>query len=168
MSSPAYKNADDFLQQAHFKCCSHEGLCLLGVCPCAGDKTTCRLLCGCDADCARRFPSCDHDGACTQSCNCVKYRRECIDACVCQHCKNNFTNVRPPRTEIKPSNYKDAGLGLFAGEAISKGTYIGSYHGPIKSQPTPGEPTICSQSHEEEGMSIFRISKGSHSSMTLQ
>lgn len=138
--------------------CNHQGACEVGVCHCAGrdgaQRHYCEKSCGCDASCKRRFKgcSCARKGkTCSDEskCPCLRVEREC-DPDLCGPCgvyevldpqnrdkdtaffKERCLNCQlqrnvPKRTLIGESTVH--GIGLFAGEDIKKGEYIGEYLG---------------------------------------
>ena len=133
--------------------CNHQGPCEEGVCHCA--HRFCEKSCGCDASCKNRFKGCKcarKGKVCSEEsrCPCLKADRECDpDLCgtcgvydaldpqnrheedpaffrdKCQNCQIQ-RNV-PKRTLIGQSTVH--GIGLYAGEDIKKGEYIGEYLG---------------------------------------
>jgi hypothetical protein len=137
--------------------CNHEGPCEAGTCRCVGNggqDLTCEKSCGCEASCKRRFKGCrcvKKGKICSDEskCSCLRAERECDpDLCgpcgvydaldpqncnkgetffksICQNCRIQL-NV-PKRTLIGESTVH--GIGLFAGEDITKGEYIGEYLG---------------------------------------
>ena len=140
--------------------CSHEGPCKPGKnCSCMETKVACEWYCGCDESCSRRFRGCDCRAedrrACFEDarCECWQYSREC-DPHLCGdcgvtevlepsnryleesrkgRCRNNRLQLNLPRRTLKgPSEVH--GWGLFAGENLKKGDFIGEYKGETVSQ----------------------------------
>ena len=139
--------------------CSHEGPCdAQKGCSCAEEKIVCEWSCNCSLDCRRRYEgcSCRSNGgtACSgdKNCECRFLNREC-DPHLCGSCgvtevldpsnrysddvrKNRCANNRlqlqlPKRTLKGPSEVH--GWGLFAGEDIERGDFLGEYKGEIVS-----------------------------------
>ena len=136
--------------------CNHAGPCEEGICHCA--HRFCEKSCGCDASCKNRFKGCKcarRGKVCSEEsrCPCLKWDRECDpDLCGtcgvyevldpqnrdkdteadaswfkerCQNCQ--IQRKVPKRTLIGQSTVH--GIGLFAGEDIKRGEYIGEYLG---------------------------------------
>lgn len=134
--------------------CNHEGSCDAAKCRCYREGITCEKTCKCPPSCNRRFPGC----TCTMTpgkricdsdkCLCLKFNREC-DADLCGSCgateildpvnrynedvvARNCFNVAiqrcvPRKTLLGHSEVH--GFGLYMGEDIEKGEYIGEYTG---------------------------------------
>ena len=141
--------------------CSHEGSCKPGQqCSCMDSKVACEWYCGCDEFCSRRFRGCDcraGDGrVCFEDarCECWQHSREC-DPHLCGdcgvtevlepsnrylentregRCRNNRLQLNLPRRTLKGSS-EVHGWGLFAGENLKKGDFIGEYKGETVSGP---------------------------------
>jgi hypothetical protein len=142
--------------------CSHEGPCEKNdACTCFQQKRPCEIICGCETSCGRRWKGCKcHSGTkqgCVDDlarCECWKDSREC-DPWLCHgcgvlevldqankhdeemrkgRCRNNRLQLGiPARTFKAPSEVQ--GYGLFIGEALKKGDYIGEYTGEIINEP---------------------------------
>ena len=141
--------------------CSHTGPCQDNpACSCFKAKIACEHYCGCAASCQRRWKGCNcaagpsrvcsNDGRC----ECWSNSREC-DPWLCKSCgvlevldqankydedirqgrccNNRLQLGIPARTIKAPSEVQ--GYGLFAGENIEEGDFIGEYKGEIISQP---------------------------------
>jgi histone-lysine N-methyltransferase EZH2 len=134
--------------------CSHEGSCESANCRCFRENINCEKTCRCSRQCNRRFPGCScvttpGKQACSSSaCLCSKFGREC-DADLCGSCGamevldpvnrynegviqgkcNNVAIQRgvPRKTLLGHSEVH--GFGLYMGEDINKGEYIGEYTG---------------------------------------
>ena len=134
--------------------CFHPGSCETAQCRCYREGINCEKICKCSRSCNRRFPGC----SCTinlgkrvcesDKCLCVKFNREC-DADLCGSCgateildpvnrynedvvARNCFNVAiqrgvPRKTLLGHSEVH--GFGLYMGEDIEKGEYIGEYTG---------------------------------------
>lgn len=141
--------------------CSHTGPCQDNpACSCFKAKIACEHYCGCQASCQRRWKGCNcaagPNRVCSNDarCECWNGSREC-DPWLCKSCgvlevldqankydedirKGRCCNNRlqlgiPARTIKAPSEVQ--GYGLFAGENIEEGDFIGEYKGEIISQP---------------------------------
>ena len=118
--------------------CSHDGPCT--SCSCAA-KDICQKQCGCEWNCTLRFPGCNCPFGCRSSgeatCPCQNARKDCdLDCCTCRNCSNMriseyFKGRKVPKTAVGISPIPEAGLGLFAREAILDGTFIGIYAGEL-------------------------------------
>lgn len=134
--------------------CNHEGSCEDARCRCYREGITCEKTCKCTQSCNRRFPGCGclvilGKRVCdSDKCLCVKFNREC-DAELCGSCgateildpvnrynedvvARNCFNVAiqrgvPRKTLLGHSEVH--GFGLYMGEDIEKGEYIGEYTG---------------------------------------
>ncbi|KAJ5063904.1 hypothetical protein J3E74DRAFT_443701 [Bipolaris maydis] len=134
--------------------CNHEGSCEDARCRCYREGITCEKTCKCSQSCNRRFPGCGclvipGKRVCdSDKCLCVKFNREC-DAELCGSCgateildpvnrynedvvARNCFNVAiqrgvPRKTLLGHSEVH--GFGLYMGEDIEKGEYIGEYTG---------------------------------------
>ncbi|KAA1065303.1 hypothetical protein PGT21_034391 [Puccinia graminis f. sp. tritici] len=117
--------------------CSHSGKCFANQdCDCYKLTTYCDRFCQCAESCPRRYQGCRCRRICDEDCECVQRNRECDPLlCKCPTCKptnpcSNFMFAKKKkRTFVAPS--KISGFGLFAGEAISMGDYIGEYTGVL-------------------------------------
>lgn len=155
---PGYP-ADCYFTHAHdkrtaFQACRHLGHCT-DSCPCVISHVTCEKSCICSPSCPRRWRGCAckrAGGSCTkETCICVKANREC-DVDLCHSCgayealdpMNRHTagaprtdgcqNVwlqrdAPKRTLLGRSAV--AGFGLFMGEDVKSGTFLGEYKGEV-------------------------------------
>ncbi|KAH9462316.1 hypothetical protein Pst134EB_006221 [Puccinia striiformis f. sp. tritici] len=118
--------------------CTHGGKCFDNEhCDCHGLNTYCDRFCRCPEDCPRRYPGCSCVMNCDEKCPCVIRSREC-DPLICgcptrkstkDRCSNFLVATKKKRTFVGPS--KIAGLGVFAGEPISTGDYLGEYTGVL-------------------------------------
>jgi len=134
--------------------CSHEGSCESADCRCYREGINCEKTCRCSQACNRRYPGCSCSRgvgkrACmSATCLCVKFNREC-DADLCGSCgatevldpvnrydetlaKKSCGNVAiqrgvPRKTLLGHSEVH--GFGLYMGEDIKSGEYIGEYTG---------------------------------------
>ncbi|KAG9187712.1 histone-lysine N-methyltransferase EZH2 [Alternaria panax] len=134
--------------------CKHEGTCEDAKCRCFREGINCEKTCKCSQSCNRRFPGCScatgpgKRPCLTSSCLCVKFNREC-DADLCGACgasealdpvnrynddvvERNCCNVAiqrgvPRKTLLGHSEVH--GFGLYMGEDIKSGEYIGEYTG---------------------------------------
>ncbi|KAF1838737.1 hypothetical protein BDW02DRAFT_336506 [Decorospora gaudefroyi] len=134
--------------------CNHHGACEYAQCRCFREGITCEKTCKCSMLCNRRYPGCSCTAAqakrvCgTASCLCVKFNREC-DADLCGSCgatdildpvnrynedivESNCCNVAiqkgvPRKTLLGQSEVH--GFGLYMGEDIKGGEFIGEYTG---------------------------------------
>ncbi|RMZ72227.1 set domain-containing [Pyrenophora seminiperda CCB06] len=134
--------------------CNHEGSCEIAECRCYREGINCEKTCTCSQSCNRRYPGC----SCAKglgkrvcvwaTCLCVKFNREC-DADLCGSCgasevldpvnrydealaKKSCGNVAiqrgvPRKTLLGHSEVH--GFGLYMGEDIKSGEYIGEYTG---------------------------------------
>lgn len=136
--------------------CDHDGPCNDNGCSCAKEKLHCEKSCGCPPNCERRFRGCKcarkGNKVCTRNCPCVLANRECDpDLCgqcgvidildpanrnergaewlsgKCQNC--SVQRGIPKRTLIGTSTIH--GFGLFVGEPIKSGDFIGEYKGEL-------------------------------------
>lgn len=137
--------------------CSHTGPCEENQgCSCSDEKIVCEWSCNCDKTCRRRYEGCTcrsgNSRVCfnDERCECWRLNREC-DPHLCgscgvtevldpenrydvskrrDRCKNSRLQLDLPRRTLKaPSEVQ--GWGLFAGENIPEGEYIGEYKGEI-------------------------------------
>ncbi|EFQ93880.1 hypothetical protein CFE70_008882 [Pyrenophora teres f. teres 0-1] len=134
--------------------CNHNGSCESAKCRCYREGINCEKTCNCSQLCNRRYPGCTCSRgpvkrACVSStCLCVKFNREC-DADLCGSCgatevldpvnrydedlaKKSCGNVAiqrgvPRKTLLGHSEVH--GFGLYMGEDIKSGEYIGEYTG---------------------------------------
>lgn len=134
--------------------CNHEGSCETAQCRCYREGINCEKTCKCSRSCNRRFPGCTCSitpgkRVCdSDKCLCVRFNREC-DADLCGTCgatqildpvnrynedvvARNCFNVAiqrgvPRKTLLGHSEVH--GFGLYMGEDIEKGEYIGEYTG---------------------------------------
>ncbi|KAF2814894.1 uncharacterized protein BDZ99DRAFT_186742 [Mytilinidion resinicola] len=143
--------------------CSHEGSCEEARCRCFRERLTCEKTCACPSTCKRRFRGCScakdsKNGVCNPNpkeskCDCVLLNREC-DADLCGTCgagevvdpalrykedavEGKCENMRiqrnlPKRTILGLSEVQ--GFGLYVGEKVKKGAYLGEYKGEIITQ----------------------------------
>ncbi|KAF1990423.1 hypothetical protein K402DRAFT_417860 [Aulographum hederae CBS 113979] len=136
--------------------CSHEGSsCEQARCSCYMGNIACEKTCTCPATCTRRYRGCTcaHVGKpCSQTskCRCQELNRECdpdicgtcgaaealnplnrySDKVLAKACQNiNIQRNVPKCTRMGHSEVH--GFGLYMGEDIIKGTYIGEYKGEI-------------------------------------
>jgi SET domain-containing protein len=70
--------------------------------------------------------------------------------------ENRFTDKVPPKLVIRKSTIKGAGKGLFAGEVITSGTFLGFYDGTIRRN----KKRSLGNKHRNDNISFFQISKG--------
>ena len=141
--------------------CSHSGACQDNpLCSCFKVQIACEHSCNCNEACLRRFKGCrcvtGPDRLCKDdgTCECWNNSREC-DPWLCKSCGvlevldqankycdeirkgrccNNRCQLGIPAHTIKaPSEVQ--GYGLFAGENLREGDFIGEYKGEIISQP---------------------------------
>ena len=141
--------------------CSHTGPCQDNpACSCFKAKINCEHYCGCEHSCQRRWKGCSCATGSSRVCNndarceCWNNSREC-DPWLCKgcgvlevldqankynedirmgRCCNNRIQLGIPARTIKaPSEVQ--GYGLFAGEDLEEGDFIGEYQGEIISQP---------------------------------
>ncbi|GAM89446.1 hypothetical protein ANO11243_074840 [Dothideomycetidae sp. 11243] len=137
--------------------CNHQGSCADAKCRCFKDGVLCEKACGCSSKCERRFLGCSchvqrKNGLCFKDdrCECFRLQREC-DADLCKSCRADAVldpvnrndeaiqeaccrNVhmqlsQPKRTLLGSSNIH--GFGIYSGEAIKKGEYVGEYRGEL-------------------------------------
>jgi hypothetical protein len=136
--------------------CSHDGTCEDAQCRCFREGINCEKTCKCPSLCNRRYPGCTCAAIpgrriCgTAACLCVKFNREC-DADLCGSCgatevldpvnrydnevlEANCCNVAiqrgvPRKTLLGHSEVH--GFGLYMGEDIKSGEYIGEYTGEV-------------------------------------
>ncbi|OAV98088.1 hypothetical protein PTTG_11807 [Puccinia triticina 1-1 BBBD Race 1] len=117
--------------------CLHSGECFENKeCECYNLKTYCDRFCQCPKSCPRRYKGCRCSRMCDDNCECVKRNREC-DPLVCKcsgcrrsaSCSNVLAAQKKKRTFVAPS--KISGFGLYAGEPISNGDYLGEYTGVL-------------------------------------
>ncbi|KAA8614693.1 protein containing SET domain protein [Pyrenophora tritici-repentis] len=134
--------------------CNHDGSCESAKCRCYREGINCEKTCKCSQLCNKRFPGCTCSRgpvkrACVSSaCLCIKFNREC-DADLCGSCgatevldpvnrydedlaKKSCGNVAiqrgvPRKTLLGHSEVH--GFGLYMGEDIKSGEYIGEYTG---------------------------------------
>ncbi|KAG9596119.1 SET domain-containing protein, partial [Aureobasidium melanogenum] len=146
----------DHSQRGPFFPCSHPGSsCEDARCTCFEARVCCEKTCGCSKNCSRRFQGCScarRTRCCAQdeSCECFRMNREC-DPDLCDSCEayvilnpvnrsndeyldRRCRNVAiqrgvPKRTLLGRSLVH--GFGLYAGEPIAKGEFIGEYQGEI-------------------------------------
>lgn len=146
---------DCYLTHTHekrtaFQACRHLDHCT-DDCPCVLSRVTCEKSCICSPTCPRRWRgcSCKREGrACMKdSCLCVRANRECdVDLChscgaaealdpVSRHsgrdgCQNVWLQRdMPKRTLLGRSAV--AGFGLFMGEDVKNGVFLGEYKGEV-------------------------------------
>ncbi|EKG21255.1 hypothetical protein MPH_01398 [Macrophomina phaseolina MS6] len=135
--------------------CSHRGSCSDAKCSCFKNGVTCEKTCACAASCKRRYRGCicAQEGLiCKENkkCDCWNLNREC-DPDLCASCgasevldpvnrhndaaiRGKCTNVNiqrnvPKRTLLGESEVQ--GFGLYMGEKVNHGDYIGEYKGEI-------------------------------------
>ncbi|KAF2501475.1 hypothetical protein BU16DRAFT_555957 [Lophium mytilinum] len=140
--------------------CSHEGSCEEAHCRCFREKLACEKTCACSPACKRRFRGCScakdpkrrvcakEKGDKDTKCECRLLNREC-DADLCGTCgagevvdpalryndaENKCVNMHiqrnlPKRTILGLSEVQ--GFGLYVGEKVKKGEYLGEYKGEI-------------------------------------
>ncbi|KAM3071786.1 hypothetical protein ACMFMG_009645 [Clarireedia jacksonii] len=134
--------------------CHHEGPCTKD-CYCVKNNFLCETFCSCPDDCSRRFTGCSCHArglACvSETCICIRMNRECGP--LCKTCgaipridpdnRNHdelFThgcqNVALQRGISKKliigrSLLSGVGYGLFVGEPVRKGDYLGEYCGEV-------------------------------------
>lgn len=135
--------------------CSHKGTCSEAKCSCFRANIVCEKTCACAASCKRRYRGCtcaQYGLACFKNnkCECWALNRECDpdlcascgaaevldpinrynDALYRQKCGNvNIQRNVPKRTLLGQSEVQ--GFGLYAGERLKAGEYIGEYKGEI-------------------------------------
>ncbi|POV99383.1 hypothetical protein PSTT_13826, partial [Puccinia striiformis] len=111
--------------------CTHGGKCFDNEhCDCHGLNTYCDRFCRCPEDCPRRYPGCSCVMNCDEKCPCVMRSREC-DPLICGCPTRKSTKDRCSNFWWLPRKSKIAGLGVFAGEPISTGDYLGEYTGVL-------------------------------------
>jgi hypothetical protein len=167
--------------------CSHEGSCEDAQCRCFREGINCEKTCKCSSLCNRRYPGCTCAATpgkriCgTGACLCVKFNREC-DADLCGSCgatevldpvnryddevlESNCCNVAiqrgvPRKTLLGHSEVH--GFGLYMGEDIKSGEYIGEYTGEAISV-NEGDRRVTIYDYQKT-MYLFRLnsSKCSH------
>ncbi|PQE31797.1 SET domain-containing protein [Rutstroemia sp. NJR-2017a WRK4] len=134
--------------------CHHEGPCTRD-CYCVKNNLLCETFCSCPDDCSRRYAGCSCHArglACvSDTCICIRMNRECGP--LCKTCgaipridpdnRNNdelFThgcqNIALQRGISKKliigrSLLSGVGYGLFVGEPVRKGDYLGEYCGEV-------------------------------------
>ena len=151
-------NARRWDKRKPFFPCSHEGSCDQAQCRCFRENINCEKTCRCPLECARRFPGCNCATTSLKrvcaltTCLCIEFNREC-DADLCSTCGaaeildpvNRYNEVIlegrclnaaiqrgvPKKTLMGHSEVH--GFGLYTGEDIKKGEYIGEYIGEIVS-----------------------------------
>ncbi|THW17976.1 hypothetical protein D6D23_07875 [Aureobasidium pullulans] len=137
-----------------FPCCHPGTTCEDACCTCFEANICCEKTCACSKKCARRFPGCKcarRAKCCSpEDCDCFLMNREC-DVDLCDPCeahiilnpnnrddesllKRRCQNVAiqrgiPKRTLLGRSLVH--GFGLYAGETIAKGEFIGEYTGEV-------------------------------------
>ncbi|THY68383.1 hypothetical protein D6C86_09373 [Aureobasidium pullulans] len=137
-----------------FPCCHPGTTCEDVRCTCFEANICCEKTCACSKKCARRFPGCKcarRAKCCSpEDCDCFLMNREC-DVDLCDPCeahiilnpnnrddesllKRRCQNVAiqrgiPKRTLLGRSLVH--GFGLYAGETIAKGEFIGEYTGEV-------------------------------------
>ncbi|THY62241.1 hypothetical protein D6C98_01636 [Aureobasidium pullulans] len=137
-----------------FPCCHPGTTCEDARCTCFEANICCEKTCACSKKCARRFPGCKcarRAKCCSpEDCDCFLMNREC-DVDLCDPCeahiilnpnnrddesllKRRCQNVAiqrgiPKRTLLGRSLVH--GFGLYAGETIAKGEFIGEYTGEV-------------------------------------
>lgn len=131
LSSPLRRCSDEFT-------CCHPGVsCETMNCPCFRNRTTCREKCYCSGNgvCKRRLPGCSCTDGCGHDCTCVKFGHNCrLTQCACvasSKCGNFPPLQSPPPVVVGTSSIH--GFGLFACQAMKKGTYLGEYLGRVAS-----------------------------------
>ena len=161
--------------------CFHKGACRRGVCDCFDNDVACEKQCFCPGDCDWRFRGClcaKKARACSrEKCICWRLNREC-DADLCgacgarelvdpanrgnshlldHHCSNvNLQLGKPKRTFL--GNSQVAGYGLFMGETVKTGEYLGEYTGEIVST---DEADRRGRIYDKRGLSyLFDLNKG--------
>lgn len=133
--------------------CGHAGICKPG-CACVDNHVNCEKFCTCPLDCPRRWKGCDckkkAKTCAAMTCDCFKANREC-DPELCLPCgasevlletnRYNFElqesccqNIGiqrgvPKRTLLGISAV--AGMGLYIGEDVRRGDYLGEYTGEL-------------------------------------
>ena len=136
------------------KICSSDCPCLQGIVYSTDQKSFtfrghCEIYCHCPLTCPSKFLGCDCIGPCNvSSCICFLNKIEC-DPWLCRRCCSlqevKFAvslcqNVRIQRKlaykqiELGKSGIEGAGIGVFAGETIENGEFIGEYCGELISE----------------------------------
>jgi len=145
-------------KRARFFPCRHPGQsCAAPYCSCASEGVFCEKACVCAQGCKRRYPGCDchqfkppKQTCLDDRCECFKLDREC-DPDLCGSCGASValdpenrgldpnqheycSNVRiqlgtPARTILGQSRIH--GFGLYAGEPLKSGQFIGEYRGEL-------------------------------------
>lgn len=92
------------------------------------------------------------------------FNRECmVEKCLCSGCPNVFEGRTPPKLVVRTST-RDAGKGLFAGEDIKNGTFLGEYEGEIcyrsETKKMDGEDETDDKDETDDRVSLFQISAG--------
>ncbi|KAI9825846.1 MAG: hypothetical protein M1832_000787 [Thelocarpon impressellum] len=163
-----------------FRPCFHAGPCEKGSCSCANNDVACEKQCFCPSGCEWRFRGCScakKSRACQKDkCACWRLNREC-DADLCGACgarealdprnqgdravlEQGCANVslqlgRPKRTFLGHSQV--AGYGLFMGEAVRAGEYLGEYTGEVVSS---DEANRRGRIYDKRGLSyLFDLNK---------
>lgn len=139
--------------------CDHDGDCATAECSCFEAKVHCEKMCGCAKSCGRRFPGCKcarSGKACSPhtKCDCYLFAREC-DPDLChdcgavhvldpeRRCEEDVMHGRCRNVGIQYGQQRRLiqgrsqvhGYGLFVGEPIAKGDFLGEYKGEILAIP---------------------------------
>lgn len=150
-------NSDKPGERKPFYPCSHDGDCATAQCSCFEGKIHCEKTCACSKGCERQFPGCkclQSAKACRQTakCDCYRLGREC-DPDLCIHCgaievldpenrhHADLTHGRCSNVGIQHGVPKRLilgrspvqGFGLFVGEPIIQGDFLGEYNGEVLS-----------------------------------
>lgn len=156
-TNPSTNSTWDHSKRGPFFPCSHPGqTCNQAHCRCFREKVACEKACGCSTDCDRRFRGCSCNKGTKKRCweddrcDCYRLNRECdpdlcgtcgvslildrenqdneelLDSC----CRNAGIQLgQPKRTLLGKSTVH--GFGLFAGEDLKQGDFIGEYKGEV-------------------------------------
>lgn len=104
----------------------------------------------------RKKHRCCSDDSCNADCKCRYASRECRPGlCQCTNCSNTYSNRKLPLFEVRESNISGARSGLFAGEDIPGGTFLGEYKGKRCSL-KPGDEDH--RDHQDYRVTRFAIS----------
>jgi hypothetical protein len=164
--------------------CSHEGTCDQARCRCFVENINCEKSCECSILCNRRFPGCTctqtgaKQRACgTKACVCYAMDREC-DGDLCGGC--GATEILDPINRYNEDMAMDKccnvalqrgvqkktllghsevhGFGLYTGEVVKKGDFLGEYKGEIV---TLNEGVRREIVYEKQNtMYLFKLNKG--------
>ena len=177
-------SATTWEERKPFYPCSHDGTCDQAQCRCFVENITCEKSCECSLLCRRRFPGCScaqlggKQRICgTKACVCYVMSREC-DGDLCGGC--GATEILDPINRYNKDVSKDKccnvalqrgvqkktllghsevhGFGLFTGEDVKKGDFLGEYKGEAVTLNEGARRGIVYE--KQNTMYLFKLNKG--------